>query len=106
LEFEISLRVAGREAIKSSSGVLKPQAQRTKPPLGGAAAKIVLPFADFPRGALHLGFENFVGDPAQEIQRGGHWRDPCRCSPVNHEINLQPAGMARRDADHKISFSI
>jgi hypothetical protein len=41
-------------------------------PSGGAGAEIVLPFADLPRCALHLGFENFVGDPAQEIQGGGH----------------------------------
>jgi len=27
----------------------------------------MLPLADLPRGALHLGFENFVCDPAQEI---------------------------------------
>jgi hypothetical protein len=85
---------------------LKPQFLRTKIPLDGAAAEIVLPFADLPRGALHLGLEDFVGDPAQEIQGGDHWRAPRRCSPVNHDPNVQPVRTARRDDNHKISFSI
>ena len=74
--------------------------------LGGTGAEIVLPFADLPRGALHLGFEDFVGDPAQEIQGGSHCRAPRRCRPVNDGPNLQLVRAARRDRNHKNSFSI
>jgi hypothetical protein len=42
----------------------------------------VLPFADLPRDALHLGFEDLVGDPAQEIQGGGHWSAPVAVVPL------------------------
>jgi hypothetical protein len=73
---------------------------------GGAAAEIVLPFADFPRDALHLGLENLVGDPAQEVQGGGHWRVPCRCGPINHGGYIQRARQGRRDRNHKNSFYI
>lgn len=73
---------------------------------GGAAAEIVLPFADLPRGALHLGFEDFVGDPAQEIQGGGHWSAPRRCRPVNHGRNLQAVRTVGRDRRHRNSFSM
>jgi hypothetical protein len=50
----------------------------------GDAGEIVLPLADFPRNALHLGFEDLVGDPVQEFQGGSHRRAPCRCVPINH----------------------
>jgi hypothetical protein len=42
----------------------------------------VLPFADFPRDALHLGFEHCVRDPAQEVQGGGHGVLPVAAAPL------------------------
>jgi hypothetical protein len=39
---------------------LKPQALRNKFSSGGAAAEIVLPFANLLRGALHMGLEDLV----------------------------------------------
>jgi hypothetical protein len=54
------------------------------------AAEVVLPLADLPRSALHLGLEDFIGDPAQEIQGGSHCRAPRRYGPINHNL-------ARRD---------
>jgi hypothetical protein len=47
----------------------------------GGAAEIVLPFANLSRGALHLGLEDFVGDPAQEVQGGGHGVLPVAAVP-------------------------
>jgi hypothetical protein len=56
-------------------------------------AEIMLPFADFPRDALHLGFEDLIGDPAQEFQGGDHCLLPVAEFPINHLHNLQ---LARR----------
>jgi hypothetical protein len=42
----------------------------------------VLPFADLPRRTLHPGLENFVGDPAQEVQGGGHGVLPVAAAPL------------------------
>jgi hypothetical protein len=38
----------------------------------------MLPIANPASGALHLGFEHFVGNPAQKLQGGGHCSAPWR----------------------------